>query len=82
VTNTPTPYLPEPVRLPCSRCAALDFLWLVDQWQPLCLVCAQAATESRFLTELLNKRVTKRAVARAEIEEHRRTHPDELPKAG
>jgi hypothetical protein len=69
----------EPVRLPCSRCATLDFLWLVDNWQPLCLVCATAAMPtSKFLNELLNKRVAKIAVTRM----RQRTHPEEFPKAG
>jgi hypothetical protein len=82
MANTPTPYMEDPVRLPCSRCCALDFLWLVDTWEPLCLVCAAASTRSRFLAELLTRRVATRASKRALAIEHRRTHPEDLPKAG
>lgn len=82
MAHTPTPYMEDPVRLPCSRCCVLDFLWLIDTWEPLCLMCAAAATQSRFLAELLTRRVAKRGSARALAIEHRRTHPDDLPKAG
>lgn len=82
MTDTPHPYMEDPIRLPCSRCATLDFLWVVDSWQPLCLVCASAATDSVFLNALLNKRITQGASMRAARAEFRRTHPDELPKAG
>lgn len=82
MANTPTPYMEDPIRLPCSRCCALDFLWLIDTWEPLCLVCAASATGSVFLSTLLNQRVNKRAIARAQIGLRARSRTEQLPKAG